>query len=203
MQRACAILLSVACPALQHFSTLSHKRHDFRKKVTGYKMCVWISLELLSDKFLILRRIVRDMMKFFFYFSSFLSDFNKNLIFCTVFWQIFKYQVLWKTAWWEPSCSILTDGLTEKTKLIVAFRNFANAPKKCKVMVSWLISEWIGQHVEGGRSSHVDILPSHLLVETVENGEKSYSLWILEWLNRTYRSQIARFVPKNVVIFNP
>ena len=32
MQCACAILSSVACPALQYFSTLPHKRDDFRKK---------------------------------------------------------------------------------------------------------------------------------------------------------------------------
>ena len=28
MQCACAILSSVACPSLQYFSTVSHKRHD-------------------------------------------------------------------------------------------------------------------------------------------------------------------------------
>jgi len=35
------ILLSVACLALQYFST-SHKQHDFLKKVVGHKMCVLI-----------------------------------------------------------------------------------------------------------------------------------------------------------------
>jgi hypothetical protein len=29
-------------PALQYFSTLSHKRHDFRKTVIEYKICVSI-----------------------------------------------------------------------------------------------------------------------------------------------------------------
>ena len=37
------IALFVACPALTYFSTLSHKRHDFRGwGVTEYKTCVLI-----------------------------------------------------------------------------------------------------------------------------------------------------------------
>ena len=31
-ERTRRIILSVACPAVQYFSTLSHKQHDFRKK---------------------------------------------------------------------------------------------------------------------------------------------------------------------------
>jgi hypothetical protein len=35
------ILSPVACPAVQHFSTFSHKRHDFWKKLLNIK-CVLI-----------------------------------------------------------------------------------------------------------------------------------------------------------------
>ena len=40
MQCAFAILSSVTCLALQNISILSHTGHDFRRKVTGHKMCV-------------------------------------------------------------------------------------------------------------------------------------------------------------------
>ena len=42
MQRECAILSSEASLAPPYFSTLSHKRCDFRKNITEYKMCVLI-----------------------------------------------------------------------------------------------------------------------------------------------------------------
>ena len=64
MQCACAILSSVACPTLQYFSTLSHKRHNFRRKLTEHKMCVLIfSTTFVWKKIFILRKNERDVIK--------------------------------------------------------------------------------------------------------------------------------------------
>jgi hypothetical protein len=41
MQCASAILSSVPCPALQYFSTLSHKQHDFSEKRLLNIKCVF------------------------------------------------------------------------------------------------------------------------------------------------------------------
>ena len=61
-QSAYAVLYCHLCPAPLHniFLTLSHKRHDFRKKVTEHKMCVLIFSTILCETFLILRRNQRD-----------------------------------------------------------------------------------------------------------------------------------------------
>ena len=46
------IALFVASLAPQYFSTLSHKRHDFRKKVIKHKICVFIfSITLIGNIF--------------------------------------------------------------------------------------------------------------------------------------------------------
>jgi hypothetical protein len=52
----------VTCLTLPYISTLSHKRQGFRKKKTLLKIKVmfWLSVQLLSEIFLILRRIHRD-----------------------------------------------------------------------------------------------------------------------------------------------
>ena len=51
----------VACLTASRLSTLSHKGHDFWKKVTEHKVCVLLCLNFLfSEIFLILRRMQRD-----------------------------------------------------------------------------------------------------------------------------------------------
>jgi hypothetical protein len=46
------------------------------------------------------------------------------------FRKILNFQISWKPVQWEPSCSMRKDRRRDITKLIVAFRYFANAPKK-------------------------------------------------------------------------
>ena len=60
MRMRSIILSCVACLGLSYFSTLSHKRHDFRKKVIEHKMCVLILYTTFLWKFLILKIIQRD-----------------------------------------------------------------------------------------------------------------------------------------------
>ena len=59
-----------------------------------------------------------------------LSDFNETEFSGQISQKKLIYQVLSKSVQWEPSCSMRLDGLmTDMTKVIVAFRSFANVPK--------------------------------------------------------------------------
>jgi hypothetical protein len=112
-----------------------------KKKEIDDKMCVFLySLQLcLKQTFLIRRRIERYMIKNARHIGLhvkcplFLSDFHETWIFWTDLLQILKFQISWDSVLWKPRCSLRTDGpidgQTDMTKLIVAFRSFANAPK--------------------------------------------------------------------------
>jgi len=51
-------IVTCGLPALQHFPTITHKRHDFgeKKKLLKTKCLFWFSLQLMSETVLILRR---------------------------------------------------------------------------------------------------------------------------------------------------
>ena len=82
MQCACAILSSVACPALKYFPILSHKRRDFREKVIEHKMCVFIFSASVYEAFLIIIRnelsIIISYIHLLVKHPLVLSDFNET-----------------------------------------------------------------------------------------------------------------------------
>jgi len=74
MQGACAVLSSVACPAVQNFflhdltkSTIFEKE----KKVIGRKMCVLTFCTILSEVFFFMRRTERYMVKKYIYLLTY------------------------------------------------------------------------------------------------------------------------------------
>ena len=58
------------CPALQYFSTLSHKPHILEKTLLKMQCVFRVSLQLLSETFFVLRRNERNMIKKNLYWSS-------------------------------------------------------------------------------------------------------------------------------------
>jgi hypothetical protein len=61
---------SVAPLLRPYFLTLSRKRRDFLKNVAKHTMCVFFSVRVLSEIFLILRRIERDIIINVYMYSS-------------------------------------------------------------------------------------------------------------------------------------
>jgi hypothetical protein len=112
------------------------KQHGFRKKksVIKHKTCALIfSTTFLSETFFILRRTERDVITNVYWSLSkvyvILVRFEWNLHFLEGLSKNNYISNFKKRVQWEPSCSMRADRRTDMTKLIVAFRNFANAPK--------------------------------------------------------------------------
>ena len=82
------------------FSTLPHKRHDFRKQIIDHKTCVLIFSTILSEMFLILRRMRRDIVMNVHKFSSYS---------CRIFMKLKHSRQIF-----GPICSMRTDVQTER-----------------------------------------------------------------------------------------
>ena len=110
----------------------------FGNKVAEHKMC----FDLLSKFFFFLKHfsfseefsevLLLTHIALHENYPLLLSDFNEAWNFSTDIRQIFSH-ISWKSVQWEPSFAMRLDGLANRqldmTKLIVAFRNSANAPK--------------------------------------------------------------------------
>jgi hypothetical protein len=135
MQCACAIFSSVACPTLQHFSTLSCKRRDFLKQLLKEKSVFPDFLQLLFEiyiYFFILSRFERDMIVRVYWSSCklplILVRVQRHLNVPDRFSKITRIPNFMKI---RPVGDELfrADGRTDMTKLIVAFRNLSKVPK--------------------------------------------------------------------------
>jgi hypothetical protein len=134
------ILSSVPCLAPPYFSALSHKSHDIRKKIIQHKMCVLIfSITFIWNISHFKKNSATYYHKCTCLHAKYplcLPDFNENWIFSTDFRKIHKHKISWKSF---SESQVVPCGRTDITKLIVTFRNFANAPKKWKYSVRELL----------------------------------------------------------------
>jgi hypothetical protein len=111
------------------FHIISQTARFPKKKNMNTKRVFWFSLQFQSATFLILRRSERDVIKNLYRspvkYPIFLSDFNGTCIFLTDF-----YKKYWNVKLHvNPTSVSRADRRTDMTNQIVAFRNFANAPK--------------------------------------------------------------------------
>jgi hypothetical protein len=112
---ACAPSYIVICSLFgcAVFSTLFHTCHDFLKNLWNLKCALWFPFQLLSETYIILRRIqgviiINDTCLHVKH-PSFFSYCKETWIYATEFRKVVKYQISWKTVQWQPSCSMRTD----------------------------------------------------------------------------------------------
>jgi hypothetical protein len=132
------ILPSVACPALQDFSTVSHTWHDFQKKGNEHKMYVFISSTTFVWKICHSNKNwVRYDQKYILVFMWSTCYSCQILIKLEFSWQIFRKSSDIKfhknpfSGSHAVPCGQMdsqTDRRTDTMKLIAAFHSFVNQP---------------------------------------------------------------------------
>jgi hypothetical protein len=148
----------VACPALQYFSTLSHKRRDFRKKVLNTKCGFRVSTTFPWNIFHPRKKWAR-------YDQKLILVFMKSALYpCPILMKLeFSLQIFEKYSnikfHENLSCGSRvvpceqTDGWTDMTKLIAAFRIFENAPKNRQLTHSTQPSWSHNANLEAGQQT--------------------------------------------------
>ena len=150
------IYLSVAGLAISYFSTLSHKLNDFRKGGGGLLNTSYILIfsTTLPEIFLILGRIQRNIV-----INERGSSCNVPLILVRFWWKLSFSQYIFKKfsnikfpEYLSSERPDLPWRQADTTKLRVASRNFANAPKSaCDydmiwydifVNCNWVVTRW-------------------------------------------------------------
>jgi hypothetical protein len=175
MQSLCAVLCIYDLSGCTAFFHNMSQTARFLEKIL--KKCVFIFCIILSETFLILKIIQRDIIiklhRSLFKYLLFLSDFNETWIFSTDFRKILSYQISWKPVEWEPNCSMRLDRRIDITKLIVAFRNFAKAPKTLSHLSNFTIFHRVSKNNNSPtRPTTYRLAPVPL------------QIWLPSWLSR-------------------
>ena len=130
--------------------TLPKNGTIFEKLLLNIKCIFWLSRQVLSKTFIILRIIqwnfVINVKSLHVKYPLFLSDFNKTLIFSTDFrkkTQISSFIKILRVG----SELFHEDGQTDMTKLLVAFRNFVNMPENLSQLFTYVFFPIIASHV--------------------------------------------------------
>ena len=121
----CRIILSfVACLDLPYFSALSHKRHVLKNVYIEYNMCVLIFVWNICHYRKNWARNVINIHRTSHKVPVLLARYS-----CHILMKLEFPQISWKSVQWERSSICGDRRRTVMAKLIVAFRNFVNAPK--------------------------------------------------------------------------
>ena len=119
IQSECAMLYCCPWPVGFYYIFTHYLTNDknLEENIIEHKMCVLILSTILSEIFLIPRRLQRDIVINVRRFSSkvpiFLSECNETWIFSTEFRKIFEYKFSLNSVYCEQSCSMRADGRTE------------------------------------------------------------------------------------------
>jgi hypothetical protein len=119
MQYACAVLYCHLWPLWQYHIYRHYLINGtiFGEQITDHELCVFIFSTAFVSNTCHLKKNSAIYYHKCIYWSSYpvpLSDFNETRAFWTEFRKILKYQISRKSVQWEPSCSMRTDGQTDR-----------------------------------------------------------------------------------------